>query len=314
MANLPKILAFSLVIATTGACAEDTVDDDGIINEHVPEQPEGTVRIVSEVFEVAPVTESFTCMRLVYEATEDIYVNQSKAYQTEGGHHSMLYYTESTFPFEEEPHECNETDMGDIRFVGVGTADGGGIELPEGVALKIPAGAKIFTQSHYLNLENEPALAQDVIDLYVMPADEVLHNAGAFTQVDLGLDLPAGQETTRTMECTMPMDDMTIPWMIPHMHEYGSEYLIEVERDGEWTTAWESTWSAALRDDFPFVNFDPYLELTAVDKVRTTCTWQNTESFDMLFPREMCATFMTFYPSPDGALLACDETGRHFNP
>lgn len=298
----------------TGETTPENGTDDGIVFD-VPAAPEGAVRLVTPTFEIEPGKEVFMCMHVPFDVKEDLYVNASIAYQPKGGHHSMLYYSPpGQEPPEDAPHECDNTsDMGNIRFVGVGTADGVGISLPGGIAMKVPAGAKLYTQSHYLNTTNERLTAQDVVDLVLIPADQVTQKAGAFTEIDLGLELPPNEETTRVVDCTAPRP-MTVPWMIPHMHEQGFYFKLEVVKDGERKTVYESAWEETMRDHFPLVHFDPHIEISPSDRIITTCTWRNTKPEPLLFPAEMCATFMPFYPSPDGALLVCDETGEHFTP
>lgn len=317
MASLLRRVVVGATVLMLGCNGTETETqappDDGIIFD-VPPLGADSVRLVSPTFSVDAGTESFICMRIPFEVKEDIFVNASTAYQPEGGHHSMLYYAPpGQEPPNDAPHECTDADMGNIRFIGVGTADGVGIALPEGKALTIPKGSTIYTQSHYLNTTDKPIDAQDVVDLRLLAADEVVERAGAFTEVDLGLELAAGTETTRQIDCTAPLD-MEVPWMIPHMHEWGYHFKIEVIVGDVPKTVYETDWSETLRDHFPVVQFDPPLHLTPEDHIRTTCVWHNTEPNALLFPAEMCATFMPFYPSPDGALLACDEKGQHFNP
>ncbi len=286
---------------------------DDLVRDDLPEPPEGGARLVSPTFTIAAGTEAFMCMRIPFEAGEEMYVNASTSYQVGGGHHTMLFYSDGTAPLQDVPHECDDQDMTSIRLVGVGSADGSGIGLPEGMALRLPAGARLYAQSHYLNATDEDVLAQDVMDLDLLPADEVAQVAGTFTEVNLGLDLPAGEEVTRVMECTAPVN-MSVPWMLPHMHEHGVHFTLETVVNGVATTLYDSEWTAALRDHFPILDFEPHIQLSTADTIRTTCTWNNNTADRILFPREMCATFMAFYPSPDGALLACDENGRHFEP
>jgi hypothetical protein len=287
--------------------------DDGIIVD-VPPPPSGAKRLVTPTFQVEGGTEVVMCMRVPFEVTEDLYVNSTVAYQATGGHHSMLYYTPpGQPPLNDEPHECEGSDMSGLRFIGVGTAYGLGIALPKGMALKIPAGGKIYTQSHYLNTGSEPRMGQDVLDLMTIPAAEVEQIAGTYAEVDLSLELPANAETTRTIDCNVPIE-MTVPWMFPHMHEWGFHAKLEVVVGGVTKTVFDSDWDEALRDHFPVIEFEPHLKLTPADRIITTCTWRNTSSTPLLFPREMCATFMPFYPSATGALLACDETGKNFEP
>lgn len=316
-----KTRFFSLAVCTgllaigCGGSDEPDTDSSEIIFD-VPELEDNVERLVSPTFEVGAGQEVFMCLRIPFEVTEDMWVNQTIGYQgPEGGHHTMLYYTiEDDEHLEEAPHECEDDDMGNIRFIGVGTAQGIGIDLPDGIGMLVPKGAKIWTQSHYLNTTNETLVVQDVVDLYTMPASEVQEKAGAYVQVDLGLELTPVQETTRVLECSIPQE-MSIPWLIPHMHEWGAHMTVEVIKgDGEPTVIYDNDWRESLRDDFPVIGFDEHVHLTTDDTIRTTCTWNNNTADPILFPEEMCATFVPFYPSEDGAMLACDETGRNFRP
>ena len=306
-------LVFASTLLAAAACSggdsgPDTIRDD------LPPAPTDGMRLVGPTFTLPAGKEVFECMRIPADTTKDIYVNASETWQVTGGHHTMLFYSEHPTGGE-EPHECTDADMGNIRFVGVGTADGIGIKLPEGIVLKIPAGVKIYTQSHYLNTTDEDIVVQDVVDLHTLSLDKVQMVAGAYTEVDLGLELQPGVDTTRVIDCPVPMQAMTVPWMIPHMHELGMNFKLELIKGGTEThTLYESAWTTTLRDHFPLVEFDPFLNLTSADRIRTTCTWHNTDPEPRLFPHEMCATFMPFFPSPDGKLLACDEHGNTFNP
>src|SRR5688572_8279052 len=98
--------------------------------------------------------------------------------------------------------------------------------------------------------------------------------------------------------------------MFAHMHELGAQATIELIRDGETQVLYDEPWDPAFRDHFPFVTFDPPLQLRATDRLRTTCTWENPEAETVLFPKEMCATFMPYYPA-DGEFWICSERGMN---
>jgi hypothetical protein len=306
----------SLLAACLAACGQSGGDDGSdILVPNLPDPPTDGVRLVSPIFKVPPGDEKFMCMRIAFDVPEDMYVKKSTIYQMEGGHHVMVVYMPPGSPVEDAPHECGDADMGNMRLIGVGTAAGRGITLPDGVAMKIPAGSRIFTQSHYLNLTDGEITAQDVIDLHMVPADKVENLAGSFTEVDLTFDIPAHASLTRVIDCHVPVD-MTVPYMLPHMHEWGTHDTIEVIHGDTGATdmIYDDDWSKALRDDFPLANLDPFMHLTPADRIRTTCTWRNDTDNDLLFPREMCATFMPYYPSSDGHMIACDQDGTVFNP
>jgi hypothetical protein len=304
-----SFIAFSFVaaIGCGGGGGPELLRDD------IPDPPPGGEQVVSPIFEVPAQSEVFYCMRIYHDINEELNVHSSVGYQVAGGHHVMLYYSEEAQEGGDEPHDCGGGDMGNIRFVGVGTADGIGIGLPEGIAMKLPAGVKLYSQSHYVNTTDQAIQAQDVVNLEVLQPEDVVQTAGAFTEVDLTLELPPGVGTDGVVDCTAPMD-MQVPWMIPHMHEFGTHFTLEVLRGDQTIPVYDEDWDPSFRDHFPVVEFEPHLQLTANDRIRTTCSWFNDTGETMYWPKEMCATFMSFYPSPDGALLACDEFGNHFAP
>lgn len=294
-------------VALTASCGSDDAPSSGRIVESPP-PPEGAVELISPEFTVPAGEERFVCMQVPFDVTEDLFVNWTVAYQADGGHHSMLFFAPEDATLDPNPHECTESDMTNVRFLGVGTGFGVGIHLPEGIAMKIPRGARIFTQSHYVNATGSDARVQDVLHLGLLEQPQVTSIAGAFTQIDLTFELPPRVSTTRTVDCEIARA-MNVPWMVPHMHEYGQHYRIELTRGAETTMLYDNAWDEALRDHFPVVDFDGMgIALQPGDRLKTTCTWDNTTDEPMIFPREMCATFLMFYPS-EGEFLTCDETG-----
>ncbi len=301
-----KFSLFILVASVTTGCGASEPGP-----ESAPPSNIETVSVSSPSFEIPSGQERFICMQVPFKAEADLYVSQSRAFQGPGGHHALLFYTEGDTGIDGAPHECGDADMGNIRLVGVGTATGGGISMPEGVAMKLPKGAQLWTQSHYVNTTAETLVVQDELELDLLDEADVEHVAGSFVQVDLGLSLPPAATTKRSMECSPPVQ-MTIPWILAHMHEYGANFMIEVQRKGEWATIYESTWHEALRDDFPIVTMEPGFTLGPDDRIRTTCEWKNTSTETLGFPSEMCASFMPQYPSSDGSMWVCDQTGNAF--
>lgn len=296
-------------------CSSEDGDDIVKIRDDVPDPPPGGVQMVSPTFEVPPGEEVFVCMKMPYEIEKDYFVQASYVWQVPGGHHTLLLWGDGDVVAPDEPHPCDAgPEMTNARFVGVGSGDGDGVETPDGLVLKIPTGSAIYTQSHYVNTTDEVLIAQDVLNLELIDAEDVQDILGSYANVDLTFSLPPNQQTTRVIEC-VPPHEMNVPWMFPHMHDWGLEYKLEVIRDGEVRWMNEGAWDASLRDDFPLQVFEPPLELTPEDLIRTTCTWNNDTNEVIRFPSEMCATFMPYYPSPDdGALWACDEFGNNFIP
>jgi hypothetical protein len=145
--------------------------------------------------------------------------------------------------------------------------------------------------------------------LRLVPESEVDDRVGSFAHIDLGFDLPPGVETTRSFRCTIPYD-MKPTHLLPHMHEYGTHFAARLEHGEDVTQLFDVDWEEAFRDDFPAYPDIESLSFQEGDVLETTCTWFNHEDAAIRFPREMCVTFFLFYPSPDGALLSCDEKGQ----
>jgi hypothetical protein len=227
----------------------------------------------------------------------------------DGGHHVIVFYTTGNTPRDPEPHECDDSDMTDVRLVGTGSGYGAGVEIPQGKGLFIPKGARLFFQSHYLNLESEEVQVQDVVNFRVVDPSLIDAQVGSFAHVDLTFALPAGQDTTRTMRCEIPFE-MHPTNLFPHMHEWGHHFRAHIERGSERIDLFDVDWDVGFRDDFPDFENPETLVFQKGDILETECTWRNIESETLLFPREMCVTFFLFYPSPNGALLSCDEFGN----
>lgn len=304
-----RVVLAALSIASLASC-DGTAPPVTLVNP--PPLGDHVLRAFGPEFEVAGGEEVFVCYTVPLENTEELYVTGSHGYQAPGGHHTLILSVDADEATIDEPHPCTGSDMAyrSLRFLGAGTAFGSGIVLPDGVALVLPVGRRLLIQTHYVNTDPTPRRVQDAVDLTLADRADVVHIAGAYTEVDQSLDIPPRSELTRELNCAPPME-MTVPWMFAHMHEWGVHATIELVRGGETTTIYDADWDPALRDSFPVVHFDPPLVLTPSDRLITRCTWRNDEEGSIAFPTEMCATFMPFYPS-DGALWVCDETGTNY--
>jgi|GEM_PF-1444014 len=293
---------------------DDRPDDpDDPMGDDIPPPPPGGVQMVTPEFAIPPATEMFVCMRVPFEVTEDMFVQSSAIYQRDAGHHTLLFYSENGNPgVDPLPHECSGADMTDVRIVTAGAAMGSGLSMPDGVVLKLPKGAELWVQSHYINATDNERVVQDVINLELIPESEVREVASTFAHVDLTFALPPKQESTRVIECKLPRR-MTVPWLLPHMHEWGKSFKIEIFDDERTIFEWEGDWFDGARNDFPVQELDVPLELGPEHTIRTTCNWLNTEETPLLWPQEMCVTFFPFYPG-DGTLMACDASGEVFEP
>jgi len=268
---------------------------------------------IGPVYTAPAADEAFICYTIPLNNAEPIYVHSSHMFQSAGGHHVLAFAIGETSTMNDAPHVCDDSDMANptLRFVGAGTAGGSGITMPDGVALMIPAHVKLMLQTHHVNTSGHEQQAQDIIHIETIARADVVQVAGAYAEVAQSFTLNARATATATLDCHPPAA-MTVPWMFAHMHEWGTHATINViHADGSTLPVYDSDWDVSFRDHFPLVNFATPLSLTPTDRVVTTCTWDNTTDAPIIFPKEMCATFMPIYPS-DGTFWVCGDDGSNY--
>jgi hypothetical protein len=113
---------------------------------------------------------------------------------------------------------------------------------------------------------------------------------------------------------TIPAAGITVFADIPHMHQYGVSFLVEVDHTGTGmgyqTFQSVPAWSFG---DQPIYPVDPSMQqFRPGDLIRTTCTWNlgtNQVSWGEGSQNEMCFNFLYHYPLIPGNLRACVQNG-----
>jgi hypothetical protein len=171
-----------------------------------------------------------------------------------------------------------------------------GSPLPEGVAFRLKKGNGIMLNIHFLNTGNQAVDGDAVIDVKFADPDPSRLIASMFVNVDMTFDLAPSAQTDSSAGCVAESDAKII-MAANHMHEYGIAASSEVQRAGAAT--FESlhddpTWSYDMQFNIQYSRWsatEPYV-LHAGDTIRTNCSWRNTTSTSMTFPREMCVGLM----------------------
>ena len=125
------------------------------------------------------------------------------AKQSEGGHHVSLLYID--VPRTPDHHPCTNKDMAGAHFVtaAIGHAT---IKLPEGFAIKIPAGKQILLESHYINTMETPMALDDTVELHLVKPGQVVTHANIFWVRDDDFTIPAHSSYQSAMVCSVPRD------------------------------------------------------------------------------------------------------------
>ena len=196
----------------------------------------------------------------------------------------------------------------------------GGLGLPPGIAFPVEEGTRFVIDSHFINPTEAEEIADVIVDLRIVAADEIVGAAGAWS-LDVGADLsvPSGERYTRSFDCQW-QDTVSLLSLGGHMHEEGAAYKLEwfpVE-GGAVTLLDIPQWQQTYSDHPPESDYEAgSATVTRGDVFRTTCTWENGTGEDLGFPREMCTTIGVGYPLPGGAVCTdgiIERVDAHWNP
>ncbi len=270
---------------------------------------EGFTRFVTPPIEdIAPGTDETYCQWLSEPAAEDMDIITAEGEQTKGGHHLVLYAT--TLQAEVgKTRPCTNADQVSLRYVG--GIGGEGLtsavgKLPDGVVYRLPKGWALMANVHYVNYTTQPMRAQSVIDLKTAPMNPNARVASLFvsTAVD-EIEIAPGVQSL-TIECPIQED---VPLILAgnHMHKLGKTVRSEVVKEDGTTELVRDDMIWAPENVFApnlvsYPDTDPRV-LHRGDKLRTTCTWDNTEGKTLSFPTEMCVTFGFYLGS--GVQIEC---------
>jgi hypothetical protein len=246
----------------------------------------------------------------------DVYVLQADAYQGDVGHHVQLYSsavprkkgevfdcsdlaTMSTLlPLLTPNHPQKETDNK--------------AQLPENFYVRIPAGALIVMQSHYVNYTDSAIEVADVLNIETRDDVTGMTEASYFVISDNTFTLPEG-ESTVVYDCTV-LGDTSILFGFGHMHEQGKRIRLErTAASGDAATTellYEvDNWTAEYRDYAPVdrrSEAEPLL-LRDGDRLRLTCDYDNASGGEVDWPHEMCVYFSAYFPANADGFILCGD-------
>lgn len=258
-------------------------------------------------FEV-PAGDSFECFYTDTITDKELSVISATGEQGPGGHHVVAYYTDT--PRTPTHHPCEDDEMVSWhQIVGSGGDDKnsaeGLIALPEGLAVRVPAGKQLVIQTHYINTTGAEQKVSDAITMHTVEPEAVKAYANYFVMVDARFEVPPQGTFTSTSTCTLTRDFDTV-LLLGHMHEHGKHYKLELLDGDVAETLYERDWQPSYASHPPTESHsmgEP-LTLRKGTRLRQTCDWDNTTADPLIFPREMCVAF--FYYFPDAGQIECE--------
>lgn len=243
---------------------------------------------------MAPGADQEVCTWTEATVATDQDLVSTTGYQTVGGHHIILYATSVHQPVG-TTRLCKDTDMVNFRMVGAAAGEGAlklSDYIPKGVVFRIPAGSQLVVNHHYINATDKTIDVQTAVDLLLGPTSPSDIPTGSLAVVNTTFDVPAGKTSSATADCTFKQEIKA--WLlVPHEHEYGMHNTITLDHAGTTSTLSDVDWMPYMAFEPPVKSFPISAPLTFEpgDTIHVNCTWNNSSSSDLYFPREMCVGF-----------------------
>lgn len=293
--------------ASTGGSPSTPVESDAGSQPSEPDAGTGYEDwelLVDGEWSMPPGEEGYVCVRTTLE--EDTWVSAFHAISPPGTHHTLLSADPNEANEPDGIFPCNAGTNGPSMLFGsgLGTND---VYLPEGVAIRLPAGSAVLLNLHLFNTGTEPISGTSGTLIQTMSPEDMEYEAEQILAGKVaGLTVPPGV-TRQTGECTMSRD-VTIFAAAPHMHQLGS-YLkaTAIPEDGEPTVLIDAPYSF---DEQVFYPVDPFVKLSAGDRIQVECEYTNDRAETVYFGdstlAEMCFAGIYRYPKGDD-LFICDD-------
>lgn len=255
--------------------------------------------VKTPVYDV-PDGESFECFYTDIVTDKDLSVVSAAGTQGPGGHHIIVYYSDEVK--DPEHHPCDDAEMANWHQVvganGLGTGEPA-ISMPEGLAIKVPAGKQIVLQTHYINTTGKVQQYSDEVNVALATPEEVKAYANLFAVSDMGFQVQPHAQTTSVTQTSVHKDAQII-LMGGHMHEHGKQFKLEILDDAGQVqeVLYDEKWSAAYASHPPLLRYtmDAPRLLKKGTRLRQTCVFDNESPDTLKFPTEMCVTFGFYFP------------------
>lgn len=183
----------------------------------------------------------------------ELYVNRIETRMRPGSHHLLAYTFDDTRgaictlrPGADQVRDIRNTDgsmnliamlpMACHVFFGGAMTQTSDYRLPDGVALRLPAGAGLDLNAHYVNRSGAEFPGEAYVNLHTVDRAQVRTVASTLNLPNTDITLPAGRRTTLTKTFLVTEPTMTVIALTSHMHAHGERFVIRVKggaRDGQ---------------------------------------------------------------------------------
>lgn len=263
------------------------------------------------ISEIQPGQEIERC-QFVVAPPEGLNVNHDEVRYTPGSHHVLLYRTPypsiPTVDIRGQTHDtsgvfdCAQGATADWSVNGViagaqSFSGGSMVALPSDVAVKVPGGAVILMNTHYLNAGTKPLTAETRVNVYTIPDGQMKQEGGLLFFYNPVISIPAGSSSTARMSCSVT-SDITLTNIQSHMHKRAVNYeAFLYDKSGQNK---ESLYTNTDWENVPVKKFAPGKAVPAGSMFDYHCDYKNSEAHDIRqgpsTKDEMCMLIGSYYP------------------
>lgn len=303
--RLGGILVAALLAAAVPACG-----DDGTGANLLPEVVD--LPITGITLEAGEERNGL-CYSIALGNDEPIFVDSVDFRTGPGWHHSNWFFsTEEYFDGPDGAWDCDErqfsevaaTLAGGVLFAQSTQAQAEVQSLPPGVAIAIPAHARVIGQIHLINATPEAAVAEGLLKIHHVHRDTVVTRVSAMLLTFYPLKIPPSRRSEFRTRCDLTTAMGAPPafnfyWLLPHYHALGERMKLDAlggSLDG--TTIFET--QADVGDPGGQM-LDPRFAMLGADGLEYGCRYDNTTDHEIQWgihaENEMCM-MLGFTDSP----------------
>ena len=252
--------------------------------------------------------DAYACSSMIVPA--DIYVHTFHADRALGSHHVILSITDQTdIPTGDYDCTGGNYDPKVLYAAGLGSTD---LELPDGVAMKIPAGSHLNLSLHLFNATDGPLQGTAGVSIEAVDAAEVVTEAEQIFSGTRTISIPADDMPHTAQGGCVATRDYNVFGIWPLMYADGTHQTFSVLRSGQTAP------DILLDENYIFSEqTNDGLGIPAVihagDQLSTTCTYVNATSDVIVYgesdttPGEVCYTGLYRYPADGTDPFLCAE-------
>jgi hypothetical protein len=226
-----------------------------------------------------------------YPITEDTYVAAIRPVHPQGTHHTTLSLVD-----DDGSTSCASGAFGSGGMIFAAGLGNSPVQIPEGVAIKLPAGKALLLNLHIYNPGQAPLTGTSKIEIVRTNAESVKNLADLMFAGPTMFSLPPQAETTIGETCKVA-DDQTAFALFPHMHQLGKHIKTTFNVGGTEMVLHDKDYDFEEQYQLPI---GP-IALHVGDTIRTDCTYNNTTGKAVTFGEssdtEMCFSIVYRYPA-----------------